>query len=59
MHCFFTGRLDVLALPRCQIERGPDFVTNADINRNEISTCGLYDYVFSNGGKNGEGICEW
>lgn len=36
-----------------------DFVTNAEIYDNDIESCGLYDYEFDNGGKNGEGICEW
>lgn len=36
-----------------------DFVTYADIDGNSIVKCGLYDFVFGNGGHNGEGICEY
>lgn len=36
-----------------------DFVTNAEVYGNEIKNCGMYDFVFNAGGKNGEGICEW
>lgn len=36
----------------------PDFVTNAEIYENVVEMCGLYDFVFEDGGRNGEGICE-
>lgn len=32
------------------------FVTNSEIARNNISTCGVADFSFNDGGKNGEGI---
>jgi hypothetical protein len=32
------------------------FVQYANIHHNEIRNCGLYDFVFNAGGKNGEGI---
>lgn len=35
-----------------------DFVTYAEIYNNELSDCGVYDYVFDAGEKNGEGVCE-
>lgn len=35
-----------------------DFVTNAEIYENDLTSCGLYDYEFKDGGENGEGICE-
>lgn len=35
-----------------------DFVTNAEIYENDIESCGLYDFVYNRGAKNGEGICE-
>lgn len=31
-------------------------MTNSEITDNTISNCGVYDYVFDEGGKNGEGI---
>lgn len=38
-----------------------DFVTYADIDDNEISDCGIKDFVINDGEKekNGEGICEY
>lgn len=33
-----------------------NFVVGADISNNEISNCGVRDFVFGNSGKNGEGI---
>lgn len=36
-----------------------DFVTYAEIYNNDLDYCGVYDYVYDAGGKNGEGICEW
>lgn len=35
-----------------------DFVTYAEIYHNDILNCGIYDFFFGDGGKNGEGICE-
>lgn len=32
------------------------FVTGAEIAYNKIRNCGIYDFVFNKGGKNGEGI---
>jgi hypothetical protein len=32
------------------------FVTESEISYNTISNCGVYDFVFDDGGKNGEGI---
>lgn len=36
-----------------------DFVTNAKVHDNYIRDCGIYDFVFDDGGKTGEGICEY
>ena len=36
-----------------------DFVTYADIDGNSILNCGLYDFVYGDEGKSGEGICEY
>ena len=33
-----------------------NFVENANIESNTISDCGIYDYRFGAGSKNGEGI---
>jgi parallel beta-helix repeat protein len=32
------------------------FVTKSEIAHNTITDCGVYDFVFSSGGKNGEGV---
>lgn len=37
----------------------PDFVTKAELYDNEIFNCGVYDFIFNEGGYNGEGICEF
>lgn len=31
-----------------------DFVTNAALTNNVVSDCGVYAYVYNQGGKNGE-----
>lgn len=36
--------------------RVKNFVVGADISYNEISNCGVRDFVYGNSGKNGEGI---
>ena len=31
-------------------------ITNADVHDNTVGPCGVYDFKFNDGGKNGEGI---
>lgn len=41
---------------RDECVRLKNFVVGAEISENEISDCGLRDFVYGNSGKNGEGI---
>ena len=43
-------------LTRSECVRLKDFVTGAAISHNMIQNCGIYDYKFDGGEKNGEGI---
>lgn len=55
--CMLTYRLD-LSLRSCRTEcvRLKDFVVNAEITDNDIENCGVHDYMFDSGDKNGEGV---
>lgn len=41
---------------RDECVRLKNFVVGAEISYNDISNCGVRDFVFGNSGKNGEGI---
>lgn len=51
------ARTSVLTAPPCPLAR-PDYVTNARIHDNIIKDCGIHDFIFDDGGKTGEGVCE-
>ncbi|CAM9209620.1 unnamed protein product, partial [Laminaria digitata] len=60
----YKSALDGLVVKGMRVQNGGgecirlrDFVTYADIDGNEVSNCGLFDFVYNlNGEKNGEGI---
>lgn len=41
---------------RTECVRLKNYVVNAEITGNSIKYCGVYDFAFNEGGKNGEGI---
>lgn len=50
-------RVCAISFYRCDVTV-KDFVTNALIHDNMIENCGVHDFQYDDGGKNGEGICE-
>eukprot|EP00752_Nemacystus_decipiens_P012584 g11144.t1 len=50
------GDQDMRDIARDKLIYATDHVTNAGIYDNYISDCGIYDFRFADGGKNGEGV---
>lgn len=54
--CVFAVWFFAFLLCRGECVRLKHFVTNSFVTDNVITNCGIYDYQFDNGGKNGEAV---